>query len=115
MPGVTHVHQGLTPVAAELLVVPDVEVGVRLVPLVAAAVARLQGEAVGDAHVPEHDPPCRLLRPGHREPAVLEVEAVLCILVQHQGEKLFHQILLTSFSTTVKANLCISYLITFEQ
>ena len=34
LPWVTHIHQGLTPVPTQLLVVPDIEVSVGLVSLV---------------------------------------------------------------------------------
>ena len=77
-------------------------------PQVGAAVGGLQGEAVSDAHIPEDNSTRRLFGPGHCKAAVLKVEAILCIFVQHQGKELFHQILLTSFSTIVKVNLCIS-------
>ena len=107
MPGITHIHQCLAPVSAQLLVVASVEVSVRLVTLVGATVGSLQGEGVGDPHVPEHNSPRGLLGSGHGEATILEVEAIFCILVEHQRKKLFHQILLTSFSKIVKVNFCI--------
>ena len=50
-------------------------------PEVGAAVGSLQGEAVEDAHVPEHNSPCALLGSLDGELGALETELICCVLV----------------------------------
>ncbi len=70
------------------------EVTSDLVAYAGAAVGGLQRVRVDDAHVAEHNPSCRLLGAGQRKATVLEIEPILGILVEQEGEDLLPQVFL---------------------